>query len=276
MGALHFALEWWERTPKGDYFFTSPFSLLALLLATPLPSLFSPLAPFRPLFPLKSRAGTKKEQPKEEVLGRISLRTSGQKLRSGPPNPGKQAFWDGPARKKNPNPNFLVRIFSGGVGVFHVKGWGPKSSVCPSKPRESNFFGGISRDFAGISRKRPKSLRKKCLGSFLVPYQKVLYSVQQRAKSLERGSFRMDLSTKFGKKTPSRNLHLGGHEQKHILPHNSCEDRCLLPFGPDKSHVRVQYFRHNHPFPSSNPLKKTQNSRHKHDTMWHYFARFRL
>ena len=51
-----------------------------------------------------------------------------------------------------------------------MNGWGPKSSVCPSKPRESNFFGGISRDFAGISRKRPKSLRKKCLGSILVPY----------------------------------------------------------------------------------------------------------
>ena len=51
-----------------------------------------------------------------------------------------------------------------------MKGWGPKSSVCPSKPRESNFFGGISRDFAGISRKRPKSLRKKCLGSIFGPY----------------------------------------------------------------------------------------------------------
>ena len=38
-------------------------------------------------------------QPKEEVFGRISLRTSGQKLRSGPPNPGKQAYWNGhPAR----------------------------------------------------------------------------------------------------------------------------------------------------------------------------------
>ena len=63
-------------------------------------------------------------------------------------------------RKRNPNLNFLVRIFSGGVGVFHVKGWGPKSSVCPSKPGKSNFLGGISRDFAGISRRCPKSLRK--------------------------------------------------------------------------------------------------------------------
>ena len=34
-------------------------------------------------------------------------------------------------RKRIPNPNFLVWISSGGVGVFHVKGWGPKSSVCP-------------------------------------------------------------------------------------------------------------------------------------------------
>ena len=44
----------------------------------------------------------KKIQPKEEVFGRISLRTSGQKLRSGPPileTKKKQAFWNGhPAR----------------------------------------------------------------------------------------------------------------------------------------------------------------------------------
>ena len=55
-------------------------------------------------------------------------------------------------RKRNQNPNFLVRIFSSGVQVFHVKGWGPKSSVCPSKTGKSNVLGGISRDFAGISR----------------------------------------------------------------------------------------------------------------------------
>ena len=33
-------------------------------------------------------SGTK-NQPKEEVFGRMSLRTSGQKVRSGPPNPGR-------------------------------------------------------------------------------------------------------------------------------------------------------------------------------------------
>ena len=60
-------------------------------------------------------------------------------------------------------------------------GWGPKSSVCPSKPRESNFFGGISRDFAGISRKRPKSLRKKCLGSIFGP--KTLEEVSKKSRT---------------------------------------------------------------------------------------------
>ena len=41
-----------------------------------------------------------------------------------------------------------------------MRGLGPKSSVCPSKPGKPNFSGGISRDFAGISQSRPKSLRK--------------------------------------------------------------------------------------------------------------------
>ena len=55
------------------------------------------------------------------------------------------------------------------MGVFHVKGCGPKSSVCPSKPRETKFFGWISRDFARISRNCPKSLRKESLCSILGP-----------------------------------------------------------------------------------------------------------
>ena len=59
------------------------------------------------------------------------------------------------------HPNFLVRIFSSGVGVFHVNGWGPKSLICPSKPGRSNFLGGISRDFAGISRWCPQKFEKK-------------------------------------------------------------------------------------------------------------------
>ena len=64
-------------------------------------------------------------------------------------------------RKTKPNPNFLVRISSGGVGVFHVKGWGPKSSVCPSKHRETKLFGWISRDFARDILGVPEKFEKK-------------------------------------------------------------------------------------------------------------------
>ena len=56
-------------------------------------------------------------------------------------------------RKRKPNPNFLVRISSGGVGVFHVKGWGPKSSVCPLKPGEIELFW---RDIPGFCRDNPE------------------------------------------------------------------------------------------------------------------------
>ena len=46
-------------------------------------------------------------------------------------------------RKRNPNPNFLVRISSG--GVLPREGVGAKKfSICPLKPRETKLFGGIS------------------------------------------------------------------------------------------------------------------------------------
>ena len=71
-------------------------------------------------------------------------------------------------RERNPNPNFLVRISSGRVGVKNVKGWGPKSSVCPSKPGKPNFSGGISRDFADIP-ELPEKFEKKVSVQFLAP-----------------------------------------------------------------------------------------------------------
>ena len=46
------------------------------------------------------------------------------------------------ARRRNPNPKVLVRISLGGV-VFHVKGWGPKSSGMSFE----TLFGGMLRDF---------------------------------------------------------------------------------------------------------------------------------
>ena len=51
------------------------------------------------------------------------------------------------ARERNPNPKFLVRMSSGGVGVFHVKGWGPKSSVCSSETQGNQLLSGISQVF---------------------------------------------------------------------------------------------------------------------------------
>ena len=74
---------------------------------------------------------------------------------------------------------FWSRYFSVGVGVFHVNGWGPKSSICPSKPGKSNFFGGISRDFAGISRRCWK-VWEKSLCLIVVPYpnRKNIFSAQ--------------------------------------------------------------------------------------------------
>ena len=46
------------------------------------------------------------------------------------------------------------------VGVFHVNGWGPKSSRRPSKPGKSNFFGrdipGFCRDIPGVPEKFEK------------------------------------------------------------------------------------------------------------------------
>ena len=49
----------------------------------------------------------------------------------------------------------------GGVGVFHTKGWGAKKFSMPLETRQMKLFVGISRDFAWISRRHPKSLRKK-------------------------------------------------------------------------------------------------------------------
>ena len=95
------------------------------------------------------------------------------------------------ARKKNPNLNFWVRIFSGGVGVFHVKGWGPKSSVCPSKPRESNFFW---RDIPGFCRDIPEAPEK---------FEKKMFGFNSRPLDFLSESFcqqwisKLDLSTRY-------------------------------------------------------------------------------
>ena len=45
-----------------------------------------------------------------------------------------------------------------------MKGWGPKSSVCPSKPRESNFFGGDIPGFCRDIPEAPEKFEKKMFG----------------------------------------------------------------------------------------------------------------
>ena len=53
---------------------------------------------------------------------------------------------DSQARKGN---NKRKRISSGGVRVFHVKGLGPNSSVCPSIPKKQTFWRGVSGFWLG-------------------------------------------------------------------------------------------------------------------------------
>ena len=106
-------------------------------------------------------------------------------------------------RKRNPNLNFWARIFSGGVGVFHTKGRGPKSSVCPLKPGKSNFFRGISRDFAGISRKPPKSLRKKVWVQFSFPTKNPPFFIRDAEMTIKiffRGRIKRGVGRGFEKR----------------------------------------------------------------------------
>ena len=44
------------------------------------------------------------------------------------------------ARKRNPNQNFWVRISSGGVGVFHVRGLGAKKFGMSFETHETQAF----------------------------------------------------------------------------------------------------------------------------------------
>ena len=51
-----------------------------------------------------------------------------------------------------------------------MKGWGPRTSVCPSNPMESKLFGGISGDLCRDIPEVPENLEKKKLVFILTPY----------------------------------------------------------------------------------------------------------
>ena len=57
-----------------------------------------------------------------------------------------------------------------GGGSSNVKGWGPKSSVCPSKPKETKLFGGISHEFCWDISKVPEILEKMSLDQVVANY----------------------------------------------------------------------------------------------------------
>ena len=117
-------------------------------------------------------------------------------------------------------------IFWWGGGLPR-EGVGAKKFGISSKPRESNFFGGISRDFAGISRKRPKSLRKKCLGSIFGPYTTVLIH-DHRINSLSVRKTREGWNCRF-QKTPRTE---GGDKVQAVSSRGSrqvCLSRCPKP-----------------------------------------------
>ena len=60
--------------------------------------------------------------------------------------------------KKEPKPKLLrVQIFSGGVGVFHVKGWGPKKFGMSLETREIKLFWA---GYPGLLPGYPGSIRK--------------------------------------------------------------------------------------------------------------------
>ena len=58
------------------------------------------------------------------------------------------------ARKRSKTSNFCVQKTSGGVGIFHVKGWRLKSLGCPEtyKNNKTDFLVGYPGIFARISR----------------------------------------------------------------------------------------------------------------------------
>ena len=75
------------------------------------------------------------------------------------------------ARKGNPNPDFLVRISSGGVGFFHVGGGqGQKARYVPRNQGNQTFlagYPGILAGYPGGARKVWPNKKKVCV-QFLV------------------------------------------------------------------------------------------------------------
>ena len=70
--------------------------------------------------------------------------------------------------------------------VFQVKGWVcEKSSVCPTKPRETKLFGGISQDFCQDIPEASKKFERKKKGWVQVLARSEISLRAQRLKKLK-------------------------------------------------------------------------------------------
>ena len=64
-----------------------------------------------------------------------------------------------------------------------MKGWGLRSSVCPSKPRETKLFGGISRDFCRDVLGAPEKFEKKKFVLNSRPLQQLVFVAYGRPEA---------------------------------------------------------------------------------------------
>ena len=89
------------------------------------------------------RSSGTKNQPKEEVFGRISLRTSSQKLRSGPLNPGKESIGAPTSRADIHEKTFGLKNF--GL-IYRIVPFRIQSIflVQPSGPRKSYLVDNVN------------------------------------------------------------------------------------------------------------------------------------
>ena len=77
------------------------------------------------------------------------------------------------ARKRNPNPNFWVRISSSEVGVFHVKGRGPKVRYGPRNQENQTLLAG----YPGILPGYPGGARKVREKKFAFNFRSLLWGI---------------------------------------------------------------------------------------------------
>ena len=83
-----------------------------------------------------------------EACGSSSKSSKSEKI---PPRSELGSFPQGGKRNPNPEPKpklLGLDIYRWG-GVFHVNGWGPNSSACPSKHRETKLSRGILPGYPG-------------------------------------------------------------------------------------------------------------------------------